>query len=233
MSDDKVKEQVAGSRLPGRKSGTLVVYVTDNEPARFDLRVDAEAGTFIVVYGGLLYIAATRKALERHMVELMREQRRLTWTRYIVIDYEAKRGTFGSGHTYSLGQNRPGDDPEISSLSLTWEVLDYSTAVQQPGQTKSRTKTRRVYHTDVATDPNDPEYCIESSHQETWNYDDKLPTGAVPYTAERHALLVDIRAALGKLDGRLNALFTGSPDELAIQLDTSSGARLLTAGDDE
>lgn len=231
----EVKTQVAGSRLPGRKSGSLVVYVTDNEPARFELRVDTEAGDFIVVHDGIVYIAKTRKALEQHLLELVRAERKLTWTRYIVIDYEARAGTFGSGRSYELGRKRP-DDPEISSLSLMWDVEDYSTAVQQPGQTRARTKTRRVYHTEMATDPNDPEYCLDNSHNESWSYDDKLPRGAVLYTPERLALLEEIRTALGKLDARLNEMFSGAPQAIAERIDKAieqRGDRLLGPGSDD
>jgi hypothetical protein len=62
--------------------------------------------------------------------------------------------------------------------------------------------------------------------------DDKLPVGAVPWTAEREAFLREVLAALGKLDARMVELFRGDPDQLSRRLDAAvrqGSARLLAA----
>jgi hypothetical protein len=62
--------------------------------------------------------------------------------------------------------------------------------------------------------------------------DDKLPVGAVPWTAERETFLREVLAALGKLDARMVELFRGDPNQLSRRLDAAvrqGSARLLAA----
>jgi len=72
---------------------------------------------------------------------------------------------------------------------------------------------------------------IRIGEPQEWD-DDKLPSGTLLWTKEREALLVDVVAALGKLDKRLVELFSGDAEALGRRIDsTAQGdpSRLLAA----
>ena len=58
-----------------------------------------------------------------------------------------------------------------------------------------------------------------------------MPPGTLVWTPEREALLVEVLAALGKLDSRLLDLFSGDVKQLASKIDAAQidPSRLLAA----
>lgn len=204
------------------------VQIAQSEAATFELRVDVEAGDWIVVMESEIYRSADKETLHRYVRDLLKSQRAVTWTRYLVIDYEAEGpGNFGSRRRYSAADERY---REIASISLDWEVWDYSDPIQHPGQSKPRIKSREVFIRDREPSDddgiagrvwtNDGDLPNEHYGTEGWLHGDAIPSGAVLYTAERYALLREIRAAMARLDARLADLFRGAtPAELAAKLD--------------
>lgn len=240
MSDDmiarpKVTEAPRYKKLPGKKAGEMAVGVTGNEVARFELRVDTQAGTWIVVATDMMYTCSDKAILQSYMRELLRAQRKLNWTRYIVIDYEAEGpGSFGSRKRFTR-KNREGGDYEVAGIRLDWEVFDISDPVKHPGQTKAMRKQRKVLSRGLVLDPNasnDADHDPIGYGYESWMRDDELPKGSVSFTSERHALLVEVRKALGQLDSRLAGVFASTGEALALRIDAMT-ANVLLLGDGE
>lgn len=231
MNTGDVTESHRGPRLPGRKAGSLRIRVAQSEYATFELRVDIERGDWIVAIGDSLYRCADKAKLEGYVEKLLQLQRAVTWTRYLVIDYEAEGpGDFGNRRRYAPDDKRRDRDVEVAAIRLDWEVWDYSDPIQHPGQTIPRRKSREVFiHERKAAELEEDEGIVWSNRDELpdeyystegWLHDNKIPDGAVVFTPDRHALLRSIRAAMGRLDGKLVAVFNaGTPAELAAKLD--------------
>ncbi len=153
---------------------------------------------------------------------------------------EGDRSGDGSG-------GRSGGGVKVGSIRLDWQVVDFSGPVSLPGRSPDR-KQRRVLRDfdsdpnavpgtargDGGADGDDDrdDKMVESVDEdgrvthgpryarEEWLHyvDNKLPSGAIPYTRDRLGVLVEIRRALGRLDAML-----------ADMLDTASGGARLDA----
>jgi hypothetical protein len=238
QAEPRVREEVRGDKLPGRGAGTISIHVAASESAHFALRVDVRSGDWIAVDETRLYRCPDKAHLERHMRDLVRAQRQVTWRRYLVVEYEAEGpGTFAHRKRYERGEERGDRHGGIGSIRLDWTVVDVSDSICNPGQGKPRRKDRLVYERSLRTDPDGSAGPDEHYGPEGWLRDDKLPEGAVPFTPERYRLLVEIRRALGELDRRLARLFDADdPDQLAAQIDRAASLagfteRLLPSGD--
>ena len=250
-------------RAPGKKVGTLSVKL-ERKTSRYDyatisveLRLDVHDGTFHAEYEGRWYDARTKDELCAKIRQAAQKTIDVEWTRYLVVDYEAKAWpldgdsgrpeTSGSFETLSIADDRAllARDPQadkwsnrnctrvVTSINLHWAVCEFSTPYALPEDKKKTVRMCRKI--DLRLDDRDDkgnetyrEVVGEPSEQD----DDKLPVGAVPWTAEREAFLREVLAALGKLDARMVELFRGDPDQLARRLDTAGKqdpVRLLMA----
>jgi hypothetical protein len=195
----------------GVKSGFRNVTVA------FVLRLNQHAGEFIAEHGDTWYVSKSRDALEAKMNEVARVTLDLKWTRYLHVSYEATAPSRSGWHrgttTLEIDERR---GTVVHGISLTWNVVEYSDAIQLPGR-GARFMTRKV------EDDGSP-----SDEQESV---DRLPTGLVPHTKEREAVLLRLRAAIAAVDARMVELFRGSPGHVELMLDSvrSDGALLLEA----
>lgn len=190
-----------------------------NATVAFVLRLNQHAGEFIAEHGDTWYVSKSRDALQKKMNEVARVTLDLKWTRYLRVSYEATTPSRSSWHrgtsTLELDERR-GKDTVVHGISLTWSVVEYSDAIQLPGR-GARFMKREV------EDDGSP-----SDEQESV---DRLPTGLVPHTKEREAVLLRLRAAIAAVDARMVELFRGSPGHVELMLDSvgSDGALLLEA----
>lgn len=222
-----------------------------------ELRLDVHAGTFHAEYEGTWYDARTKDELAGKIRQAAQKTIDVEWARYLVVDYEAKAwpldGDSGrpetSGHyeTLSIADDRAllARDPKadewsnrncarvVTSIDLHWAVCEFSTPYALPEDKKKTVRMRREI--DLRLDDRDDEgnetyrEVVGAPNEQD---DDKLPVGAVPWTAEREAFLREVLAALGKLDARMVELFRGGPDQLSRRLDAAvrqGSARLLAA----
>lgn len=231
-------------RVTGRSNGVLRYQ----EKAHFDveLRLDSK-GTFHAAHGGRWFSAKTQLELHDLVKGSFDSTVDVTWERYLVVDYTAtaKPLITGSSRTescwsdnYSIKDDRqklkgdPTTDRRsrsphaITGISLEWEVVDYSSPYHPPEEPEKTVRMKRELGTHkVRNDEGDDTDVYELVPYDPREMDnDALPKGAVVWTAEREALLVGIRDALGKLDAKLVALFRGEPDELASKIDRAHGA---------
>ena len=255
-------------RTPGKKVGKLRVKL-DRAATRYkslsievDLRLDVASGKFYALYEGQLYGGSTKDELADKVREAATKTIELEWTRYLVVDYEARAWPLegdsgrpessGSYESLSIDDDRAGlttPDPDatrhharfrpcvVTSIDLHWLVCEISDAYPLPEDKAKRVRMRREVDCKLIDRDDDGRETYEEVVGTMYEQDDdKLPRGAVPWTAEREALLREVLAALGKLDARMVELFRGDPDSLARQLDAvtrSSAARLLVSGDDD
>lgn len=187
---------------PGRKSGTLTV---DVNRSRYEvpLRVDVDKGIWYAFHDGLMYSSEVKADIGPTIAAAILAKEPLVWTRYIDIDYEANGvGRWTSRPTFKPGQSR--GDYDISGISLSWKIVEYSQPIKQQNETFIR-MTRWV-----------------SDDLETTGHDERapaqLPDGVILFTPECLATLQSIRAALVVLDGKLSALFSGGLEEVGSRL---------------
>jgi hypothetical protein len=238
---------------PGKKVGKLVVALFRKESSCRDsvdleLRLDVSTGTFHAAWEGQWYGAKTHDDLADQIRRVVAEEPDVTWTRYLVIDYEARswalegdsgRPELSRCETLSLDDDRTAmtrdheDGPRaVASIRLHWQLYEISSPYPKPGDKR---RTVRMFR-DVRCELNPDEggrgaYREVVGHAEEQD-DDRIPPGAVPWTAEREAILRDVLAGIGRLDARLVALFRGDPAQLAGRLDATTASRLLPPQDD-
>jgi len=243
-------------RAPGKKVGKLHVKL-DYATLEVELRLDVHDGTFHAEYEGTWYDARTKDELSAKIRQAAQKTIDVEWTRYLVVDYEAKAwpldGDSGrpktSGHyvTLSIDDDRAtlARDPQadkwrnrnrervVTSIDLHWQVCEFSTPYALPEDKRKTVRMRREVDCQLDNrDDDGHETYREVIGAPSEQDDDKLPVGAVPWTAEREAFLREVLAALGKLDARMVELFRGDPDQLSRQLDDAVHqglARLLAA----
>lgn len=183
--------------------------------ASFVLRLNSISGDFIAEYGDVQYVSRSREALQAKMNEVARVALDLKWSRYLHVEYKATvpwNGHWNSVTTLGIDSPRRKDNV-VYGIELTWEVVEYSDAIQLPGQGE------RFMKRDV------DEKGKPCGAQETVP---ALPDGLVPYTKEREEVLLRLRAALAGVDAKMVELFRGAPDRVARMLDSAgSGALLL------
>lgn len=224
-----------------------------------ELRLNVGSGTFYATYEGQQYDALTKDALVDKIREAADKTIDVEWTRYLVVRYSAKAwpldGDSGrpkdSGSYSDLGLDDDRAllvrDPKserwhgrnetrvITGIDLHWEVCEISTPYTLPENRDKTVRMHREVHCqriDRTDETDETEGYREIIGSPVEQADDSLPVGAVAWTVEREALLREILAALGKLDARMLALFSGGPDKLARQLDTAAQfdpGRLLAA----
>ncbi len=213
---------------PPKKIGTMVCdtgvrvgYGTSN--ATFVLRLEND-GTFIAEHGDFWYCSKSRDALKAKMDQVAKVTLDLKWTRYLAVEYKAQVASDAGRHrgytNIDLDDQRK-KDTVVYGINLQWSVVEYAGPIQLPDLGE------RYMKRDVDEDGKP-----ESTQESVPN----LPDGLVPYTEEREATLLRLRAALASVDAKMVELFRGAPDRVARQLDavhtsTSSGVMLLQAPD--
>jgi len=180
----------------------------------FVLRLDND-GTFIAEHGDVWYCSKSRDALKAKMDQVAKVTLDLKWTRYLRVKYEAVVRSDWGGHTHLDIDAERSKKTVVLGMTLTWETVEYSDAVELPGQGQ-RFMKREV---DDSGKPSDTQTT------------EKLPDGLVPYSAEREDVLKKLREALAQVDRRMIELFRGKPDDVGERMDhlTGNGARLLDA----
>lgn len=190
-----------------------------NATAKFVLRLDVMTGEFIAEHGDFWYASKSREALQAKMDEVARVTYDLKWERYLKVEYKAEvpyKTSWSSGGTTTIAVDDKREKKPIFGIALTWEVVEYSDAINLPGDDGSRYMTRDVDEDGEA-----------SSTQETVK---ELPLGLVVYTKERETLLKSIREVFTKVDKKMCELLNGTPEQVAKRLDTMNGPLLLDAG---
>jgi hypothetical protein len=247
---------------PGKKVGVLRVDLQregarhDQKSVEVELRLSVQSGTFHARYEGQWYEARTKDELADQIRQIASKTADLSWTRYLVVEYTARaypldgdsgRPAGGRHRTLELDEDRAtlAQDTEaeawsdrasahvITSVDLHWRVCELSDPYPLPEDKRKKVRMRREVDSQLA----DREEEGKETYQEvvgdpSEQDDDLLPAGAVPWTAEREALLREVLAMLGQLDARMVELFRGGPDELARRLDAAAqpgSARLLSA----
>jgi hypothetical protein len=237
------------SQRPGKKIGMLEVKL-DRKKTRYtwasvdvELRFEITKGTFHAQYEGNWYSAKTKDDLAEQIKVAATKALSIEWKRYIQIDYEAqgwpiedeksgRPATDGRYHTYSIGEDRSKFDKDgkhvICSIELHWTICEISEPYPLPEDPKKSVRAKR--EVDVwGWGPDTGKEKIGDPQE--WE-DDVLPAGTLLWTPEREAFLVEVVAALGKLDARLVDLFAGDPEKLAGKIDAAAQtdpSRLLAA----
>lgn len=213
----ETRPKLSHGRAP-RKIGTMVCDSGiktgyRNAEVSFVLRLDGD-GTFIAEHGDVWYCSKSRDALKAKMDQVAKVTLDLRWTRYLLVEYKATvpyDGSWRSDTIIDIDATRK-KDTVVFGIELRWEVVEYSDAIELPGQ------GARYMKRDVGED-GEPEDAQETVAE--------LPDGLVPYTKEREEMLLRLRAALTQVDARMVELFRGSPKQVATQLDQAGGAPLL------
>lgn len=241
------------SQRRGKKIGVLEIKL-DRKKTRYrrasievELRFDMESGDFWAQYEGNWYSADTKDNLSAQIKTAATKTLSIEWKRYIRIDYEAegfpivdektgRPACSGEYHTFEIDHDRAkfgfGTDEDekyaICSVKLQWSICEISEPYGLPEEPSKRVRAQREidiwrWGTDKGKEKiGDPE---------EWE-NDVLPPGTFVWTPEREAFLVDMVAALGRLDRRFIDLFSGDPDQLAKKIDvaaTADASRLLAA----
>lgn len=189
----------------------------------FVLRLDSKTGDFIAEHGDTWYVSKSRDALKARMDLVAKVTLDLKWTRYIEISYMAQRHKNDDDTRYWSWSDRDmGIDDKrskhdrIFSLSLKWRVVEYSNAVELPGDPEGKRYMKRNV--------------IDGKPSENEESERRMPDGLVPYTEEREAFLKAIVGTFKSIDSKLVELFRGKPEDIAGKLDAASGLPLLTDG---
>lgn len=216
---EMVETRARSPRRAPRKIGTMVCdtgFKTGyrNAGVSFVLRLDHD-GTFIAEHGDVWYCSKSRDALKAKMDQVAKVTFDLRWTRYLHVKYEAIADSDRwGGHTYlKLSDKRKKDD--VVGMMLTWEVVEYSDAINLPG-VGVRYMKREV--TDGK--PSDNQESVPG-----------LPDGIVEHTKEREDVLHEIQKAFSAIDEKMLSMFRGTPHHVARALDAvdAGGPRLLEA----
>lgn len=209
-----------------------------------ELRLDVSAGTFHAQYDGAWHDAPTKDELSAKIRQAAQKTIDVEWSRYLVVDYTARAWPLdgdsgrpeasGRNETLSIEDDRAAlaREPQadrwgdryrthvITSIDLHWAVCEFSTPYALPEDKKKTVRMRREIDVQLGDrDDEGSETYREVAGEPIEQDDDRLPVGAVPWTAEREALLREVLAALGELDARMVELFRGDPDQLSRRLD--------------
>jgi hypothetical protein len=234
----------------GKKIGVLEVKLDRRKNSHthvsldVELRFDIGNGTFWSPYGGDWFSADTKAALTAQLKVAATKALSIEWKRYIQIDYEAKGWPIADEKTgrpesqgrycsYSIGEDRSKFEDNkdekyaICGIELHWNICEISEPYTLPENPKKCVRAKRdvTLHT---WGKNAGKEQISEAHE--WDHD-VMPPGTLLWTREREALLVEIVSALGKLDQRLLALFSGDAKQLAAKIDAAQTdpSRLLPA----
>lgn len=242
------------SQRPGKKIGTLTVTL-DRKKTRYkwasvdvELRFEMTRGTFHAMYEGNWYEAKTKDDLSEQIKAAATKALSIEWKRYIQIDYEAeghpvedpnsgRTAISGQYHTFEIEHDRSksyGYGVEkyvVNAIKLQWTICEISEPYALPEDPKKLVRAKRdVSVRDYGSDRGSEQI----GDPQEWE-DAALPPGTLLWTPEREALLVDIVAAIGKLDERLVSLFRGDAEALAGKIDAAAQtdpSRLLAAPTD-
>lgn len=241
-------------KLPGKKIGKLEVKL-DRKKTRYtwafvevELRFEITNGWFYAQWEGNWLSAKTKDELAEQIKVAATKSLSIEWKRYIQISYEAqgwpiedaksgRPATSGRYHTYDLDDERSkfddkGEKHAICAIELHWSICEISEPYPLPEDLKKSVRAKREI--DVWTWGHDTGKEKIGEPQE-WE-DAVLPPGTLLWTPEREALLVDVVAALGRLDARLLELFSGDAEKLAGTIDAAAqtdASRLLAAPEPE
>lgn len=237
---------------PGKKIGTLEVKL-DRKKTRYkwasvdvELRFEMTRGTFHAQYEGNWYEAKTKDELTEQIKAAATKALSIEWKRYIQIDYEAeghpledaksgRPAISGQYHTFEIdhdrgkfGRGHDENDPfAICGLKLQWTICEISEPYPLPEEPRKMVRAKREvsvwgWGADAGTE--------KIGEPEEWE-DDALPPGTLLWTPEREAVLVEILAAMARLDAKLVDLFRGDAAALAGKIDAAitDASRLLAA----
>jgi len=240
----------------GKKIGKLEVKL-DRKKTRYqrasvevDLRFDIADGTFWAQYEGNWHSADTKDGLAEKIKVAATKALSIEWKRYIQVDYEAegwpiadqksgRPAANGTYHTFEIDHDRDkfgrGRDEDekfaICAIKLHWSICEISEPYALPEEPRKRVRAKRAV--DVWTwGPDTGKEKV--GDPEEWE-DDVLPPGTLLWTTDREALLVEVVAAIGKLDTRLVELFSGDAKQLGEKIDAATQtdpARLLGSGNE-
>lgn len=223
MSESKVREhKISGGKVPGRKAGKLQIHIQPGETGYLEMKIDPDEGSFIAISGGCYYEAPTKAELKAHMEERARMARVITWTRYIVLSYEAHGDGKWSrrrhlNHKDTIKPNEEGLLDDVSGVHFSWEINDFSDPITVPGHTRPRRKVRVVWDSgDVGP--------------EDWHRDDDLPALAILFSPEILETLKRLRHGLGAIHMGISKLLAGSPEAIAARL-ANPNTKLLGNGE--
>jgi hypothetical protein len=207
------KELHSYDRPLGRKAGEVDVHFEvdgTHHHATFPFRVDVDKGQFIVVDGDVQYIGETKAELIEHMKKIAAGKIALTWTRYIEITYQVAvvKGPHRISHS-GLGPDDDRDGP-VASISLDFEVVEYSNKFETPGRAPGIAR-RKIGDNDKPYD-----------EERRW----EVPKDVIPFSQERLEALRHIQAAMTAIDDRMRALFAGKAKAVAARLDTITNQQL-------
>jgi hypothetical protein len=235
---------------PGKKIGVLEIKL-DRKKTRYtwakvevELRFEITAGTFHAQYEGNWYAAKTKDELAAQIKTAATKSLSIEWKRYLQIDYKARGWPIedaksgrpscsGNYQSYDIDDDRSKFDNKdvkhaICSVELHWTICEISEPYVLPEETKKSVRAKR--EVDVwGWGPDTGKEKIGEPQE--WE-DAVLPPGTLLWTREREALLVEVVAALGRLDTRLLELFSGDAEKLAGKIDAAAqtdASRLLAA----
>lgn len=237
-------------KLPGKKIGMLEVKL-DRKKTRYtwakiavELRFEIADGTFHTHYEGNRYSAKTKDDLTAQIKAAATKSLSIDWKRYIQINYEAegwpiedaksgRPAVDGRYHTYDIHDDRlKFDDKDeknvICAIKLQWSICEISEPYPLPEDPNKCVRAQRQIDVCGWGSQTGEEQIGEPQE---WQ-DAVLPPGTVLWTPAREALLVEVVAALGKLDARLVDLFSGDHEKLAGKIDAAAqtdASRLLSA----
>jgi hypothetical protein len=239
------------SQHRGKKIGKLEIKL-DRKKTHYkwasvevELRFDLESGKFHAQWEGYWYSADTKDELTARIKVAATKSLAIEWKRYIQIAYEAQGWPIadeksgrpelsGRYQTYKIDSDRSkfedgtSEKSAICSVELHWSVCKISEPYALPENPKKQVRAQRgidiwKWGPDMGKE--------KIGEPEEWE-DAALPPGTFLWTAEREAFLVEIVAALKKLDRRLIDLFSGDSEQLACKIDAAAqtdSSRLLAA----
>ena len=212
------------------------------------LRLEIHTGTFYAEWEGVLYKDQTKEGLSNQIKAVATKSLEMNWTRYLVISYEAEQypledertgrpAADGQYRTLDIDDDRDERMGQITyasnkddanrkmvtcSLKLQWSLRDVSDPYPLPEDPKKIVRSiREVDQWHYRSSKGTPIEGERIGNPTEWD-DAKIPTGYVPWTADREALLRDIINAISQLDRRMVDLLNGAPEDLAKKLDAAA-----------
>jgi hypothetical protein len=228
------EERTMSKKLRGRKAGKMEIKIPGPDggsSTRLDveIRIDVEKGDVLCEVDAQLYTADTIDELKKLVADALAASQRVTWKRYLLIDYSAQVKPRPSRTTWYHGSetvgldadNQPEPDAETYGVTLRWREAYLSSPFVAPGDDKPHRLEARVNEHDGSRGSTLPDRKSE-----------KIPRGAILWSPERLAFLEELRGKLGHLDRRMRQVFVGERDEVEANIDRLGvGQQFLLAGE--
>lgn len=209
------------AKVPGKKIGPLWIDL-NGQRIQLDLRVDTRNGRFYTEHEGQVFDAATVDELRAKAAPAVEVSQGLTWTRYIVIDYQSTDAA--SSRSWNEDRDLTDKPPAfVKAIRLHWTVKDFSNK-HVPTRCDEEVILERDVLDDGTTDL--PSVASRTHGRGPHRKHATLPDGAILYTPEREAALRDIRMRMTALDRQLRAVLAGDPAEVGTRLEQLPSATL-------